>query len=280
MTISGVYNSAMASASKRFQPYHGKDGDYIRLLDFAHAAGQVLDPGFSPPKVMLSKDESEGMQDRMHSNKRWGNEAQGFETLHTIELEPRASGHAVDRVELKTFGLAEGASLELEVTRYWYDPRFAEIRVSGPEEAVRQVLADFEEQFGGTQMEPEKLKERLVSAEVSLKAGAWEAAIMKAEEVLKLDESQPEAYFVIGSASMATGELEKAVENLTRAVELAPEHAHGWFNLGKVYEQRGDLEEALGAYQKVLANPPVDDANFMEAVMAAIGALMKKIGGG
>ena len=271
----------MPSATKRFQPYYGRDGDVIRLLDFAHAAGQLLDPNFNPPKVMLSKDETEGLQDVMHYNKRWGNQEQGFETFHTVELEPRAGGHAVDRVWLATFGLANDAKIEMECTRSWYDPRFIEIRVEGLQAAVDEIIAKFVDQFGGSQMDPAKLKETLLSAEVSLKAGAWDAAIMKAQEVIKLDDAQPDAYFVLGAASMANGDLPTAKENLMKAVELAPNHLHAWFNLAKVYEQLNELREALNAYRQIINAPP--DPNqppeFMNTVMAAIGELMKKISG-
>ncbi|MQC26610.1 MAG: hypothetical protein DWG76_04060 [Chloroflexi bacterium] len=269
----------MATASRRFQPYHGRDGDHVALLDFALAAAQLLDPTFKPPKALISMQDPEGMQDVMHTIQRWGSQTQGFETVYTVELEPRASGQAVDQIKLTTFGLPSDITLDMECTRSWYDPRFIEIHVAGPEDAIAQVIADFETTFGGSQMDPSKLKLTLVSAEVSLKVGAYEAAVMKAEEVLKLDPEQPDAYFVIGAAKMALGDLPGAEENLKLAVAKQATHLFAWFNLAKLYEMQGNLKAALNAYQTVLAAPtdPDLDSEFMNTVVAAIGDLMGRI---
>lgn len=267
----------MPSASKRFQPYEGKDGDYTRLLDFALAAAKHLDPQFNPPKVLLSKDESEDMQDVMHFNKRWGNETQGFETFHTVELEPRASGQAVDRVQLRTFGMAHKASIEMEVTRSWHDPRFAEIKVSGPQEGVQKVIIDFVTHFGATKLDPSQIKKKLVSAQVSFKVGAWDAAIMKADSVLEVDEAQALAHFVKGAALRAKGDLQGARRHLSRAYQLDPKHQLTLSNYANLFEELSQSDKALTLYQKILDAPRDSSlrAEFYEAIERAIEAIRK-----
>lgn len=212
----------MARQTKRFQPYHGDDGDYCSLLDFALPAAQLLDPAFNPPKALISREDTEGMQDMMRFYKRWGNEQQGFETTHIVELEPRASGQAVDRVQLNTFGLLDGCSLEIECARVWYDPRFIEIKVEGPQVAVEQLIVDFELQFGGTQLDPSKIRQTLVSARVSRRVGALDAAIMKADMVLDLEPDNPEALLEKAQALAAKRETEQVVSVAKRVLEHEP----------------------------------------------------------
>ena len=144
----------MARASKRIQPYEAADGDHRTLLAFARQAARRLDPHFDPPATLLERQDTEGMQDVMRFYKRWGDEQHGFETTHTAELEPRASGQMLDRVQLNAIGLAAGAKLEVECTYSRPDPRFIELRVDGDEAAVKEILATFEQQFGGGQIGP------------------------------------------------------------------------------------------------------------------------------
>lgn len=144
----------MARASKRIQPYEAADGDHLTLLRFARQAARRLDPHFDPPATLLERQDTEGMQDVMRFYKRWGDEQHGFETTHTAELEPRASAQMVDRVELSAIGLAGGAKLEMECTYSRPDPRFVELRLDGDEAAVKEILANFEKQFGGGQIGP------------------------------------------------------------------------------------------------------------------------------
>lgn len=220
--------------TKRFQPYQGRDGDHESLLNFALPAAQRLDPGFQPPKVLIAREDTEGMQDVMRYFKRWGDAHKGFETTHTVELEPKASGHAVDRMELSTFGLPEGCRLELECARVWHDPRFIEIRVEGPEAAVAAILADFEATFGGTMLDASQVRLTVVSAQVSLSVGANDAALMKAQQVLDVEPENVEALLVKAGAQQALGQVTESLQTLQQLVEIDPENSEAQALLAQI----------------------------------------------
>ena len=139
----------MARGSQRIQPCDLEDGEHFSLLRFAHMAAHTLDPNFNPATEEFSEDGPENMQSVMHFHKRWGTPKQGFETIHTAELEPRASATVVDRIRLKAIGLAAGCGLEMETAREWQDPRYIEITIEGPDQALKEVLAQFQYFFGG-----------------------------------------------------------------------------------------------------------------------------------
>jgi tetratricopeptide (TPR) repeat protein len=265
----------MTLKTKRFQPFQSGDGNINRLLDFAWSAAQQLDPNFDPPHESISKDGPEGQQDVMKYVERWGDDTQGFHTLHQVELEPRASGQAVDKIVVTAFGLASGSNLELEVTRSWYDPRFAEIRIDGSEKEVGQILAQFEAEFGKTKLDPSRIRIELVSAEVSFKVGAHDAAIQKAESVLKVSPDEALAHFVIGASRLAQGQLEDAKLHLSRAYELDPAHQLTLSNFARLQEKLGDIEEAKRLYTLIL-EAPVDSSlrpEFYEAIQNSMNKL-------
>jgi tetratricopeptide (TPR) repeat protein len=265
----------MAIKTKRFQPFQSGDGNINRLLDFAWSAAQQLDPTFDPPRESISKDEPESQQDVMKYVERWGHDTQGFDTLHQVELEPRASGQAVDKIVVTAFGLASGSSLELEVTRSWYDPRFAEIRINGPKAEVKQILAQFETAFGATKLDPSRIRIELVSAEVSFKVGAYDAAIQKAESVLKVSPDEALAHFVIGASSLAKGQDDDAQEHLSRAYELDPEHQLTLSNFARLQERLGNAKDAQRLYERILA-APVDSSlrpEFYEVIRESMNKL-------
>lgn len=205
---------------KRFQPYQGRDGDYQSLLNFAKPAAQILSPGFDPPKALLAQEDTEGKQALMRFYKRWGNAQQGFESTHTVELEPKADGAAVDRVELRAIGLPDGCRLEIECAREWYDPRFIELRVAGPQVAAVQVLADFEATFGSTRLDPANARMALVSAQVSLNVGATAAALMKAEMVLDIESENVEALLIKAKAQQTLGRTAEARRTVANLLQI------------------------------------------------------------
>jgi hypothetical protein len=196
-----------------------------------------LAPGFDPPKVLIAREDTDGMQAVMRYYKKWGDEQQGFETTHTVELEPKANGLAVDRVELSAFGLPEGCRLELECAREWLDPRFIELRIEGPKETVAAILVDFEAAFGGTRLDPANVRMTLVSGEVSLTAGATQAALMKAEMVLDIEPENIEALLLRAKSLQALRQTTQTRETLSHLLRVDPENIEGQALLAQMSTQ-------------------------------------------
>jgi tetratricopeptide (TPR) repeat protein len=246
----------MRSERKRIQPYKTGDGNYKLLLDFARQVVTLLDASFDPPENW----HSESIDDEPWAYERiiryQGNE-QGFKILHNKEYEPRAGGQAVDQVVVTTYGLPEGIALELECTRSWYDPRFIEIRVTGPAQAVDEVLQSFEREFGGKlPLEDSEIENTLSKANSSTRARAWSSAEIYARMVLEVDPQNSEALFYMGVARAAQGDLQNGEKYLLAAIELNPDYYDAWYNLGLIYMNRKEPEKGMEAFKRSLEIKP------------------------
>src|SRR5687767_9325865 len=174
----------MTSRTVRFQPYQDTDGNYQPLLDFARLHAPLLEPGFDAPQETSGFwDQGEQQADHKYGWQ-YGTE-RGIKLSFNEEYEERTMGTAVSGVSVETFGLLGGNHLGIRCERNWHDPRYIEMQVEGPEQAVETIEADFRQQFG-TEPTPteDQLQVQEMYAELSIRAGAWPAAEMQARTVL------------------------------------------------------------------------------------------------
>lgn len=255
-----------ASRNIRYQPYSDQDQNSTPLLGFLKGHITVLDPQFEAPPEEWTEKTEDSDWDNMRVSTCGIN--QGYRVTYNQSYEPRAMGIAVSGVTVEAFGLPPGYEFWIKCERYWYDPRYLELRVSGPEQAV-QVIADaFAEEFGSNQEQPlseAQARMELVSAESSLRARAWPAAEMRARTVLKWQPDNPDAAFILGVALIARKEDKdyvKAEKLLRQVVTQNDRHVDAWYNLGHVMLETGRPAEAELYYIKALALSPDNHPAF------------------
>ena len=133
---------------KKIQPYPAEDGEYTDLVEFALEAAQLLDRSYKPVGT-YSEKVTETLPHESDTNTFfYGEEPTNIKVLYKIGYESIAYGHAVDEVIVICNGLPQGMHLELQVLRDYSNPRFIEIRATGPEEVINLILERFENRFG------------------------------------------------------------------------------------------------------------------------------------
>lgn len=247
----------MRSERKQIQPYETSDGNYKLLLDFTRQIVTLLDVNFDPPETW----HSESIEDEPWAYERiiryQGNKSQGFKILHNKEYDPRTGGQAIDQVVVTAYGLPEGIALELECTRSWHAPRFIEIRVTGQEQVLAEVLQSFEKEFGGKLvLEESEIERNLSKANSSTRARAWSSAEIYARMVLEVDPQNSEALFYFGVARAAQGDLQNGEQYLLAAIERNSDYYDAWYNLGLLYLNRKEPEKGLEALKRSLEIEP------------------------
>ncbi|HEX8230899.1 MAG TPA: tetratricopeptide repeat protein [Chloroflexia bacterium] len=258
--------SDIASRNIRYQPYSDQDQNSTPLLYFLKQHITGLDPQFEAPPDKWTEKTEDSDWDNLRVSSCGIN--QGYRVTYNQSYEPRAMGIAVSGVTVEAFGLPPGYEFWIKCERYWYDPRYLELRVSGPEQAV-QVIADaFAEEFGPNQEQPlseAQARMELVSAESSLRARAWPAAEMRARTVLKWQPDNPDAAFILGVALIARKDDKDYVEAeklLRQVVTQNDLHVDAWYNLGHVMLETGRPAEAELYYIKALALSPDNHPAF------------------
>ncbi|MBU0493091.1 MAG: tetratricopeptide repeat protein [Chloroflexi bacterium] len=247
----------MTAQTRRIQPFRAHDGDAEPLLALARQSAPLLAPGWDPPADWLfdSRESEPWTYDRR--TRRQGDARRGLEVIHYAGYEPRGGGQAVDRVTVTAYGLPDGASLRLECTRSWYDPRFLEVQASGPEQAVTAVLDAFQREFGGCPaLLPEEVASELSSLRAALRVGDWAAVELRAGAILHVLPDEPAALFALGVARAAQDDLEAGERYLQAALARQPDHYDALYNLGLVYLARGEPARAVEALQRSLAIRP------------------------
>ncbi|HEX8600930.1 MAG TPA: tetratricopeptide repeat protein [Chloroflexia bacterium] len=253
-------NNEITSRNIRYQPYSDQDQNSTPLLDFLKRHIIVLDPQFEAHPGEWTEKTEDSDWDNLRVSTCGTN--QGYRMTYNQTYEPRAMGIAVSGVTVEAFGLPQGYEFWIKCERYWYDPRYLELRLSGPERAI-QVIADaFVEEFGPNQDHPldeSQVRIELVSAESSLRARAWPAAEMRARSVLKWQPDNPDAAFILGVALIARKEDKDYVEAeklLRKVVAQNDRHIDAWYNLGHVMLETGRPAEAELYYINALALSP------------------------
>ncbi len=264
----------------RYEPFTAADGDWPPLLAFAEQAAPLLCPGFSPSASRTPEwVEPEG-EPYYWTRRGWrqGDAERGFAVTFTQTIEPMHDGVAASGVSVQAYGLPAGVALSITCERKWFDPRYLELNVSGPQEAVDGAARAFDDRFGPIARrvpEPDELDTELVGIRSALKRRQWEAAEKRAAYVLRFRPDDPEALFALGVAAGAGGDAKRALGLLTRAVERAPGHHDAWYNLGIAYLELGEPKKAVDALERALMLSPGNkdiERQLGRANKAAIGS--------
>lgn len=91
---------------------------------------------------------------------------------------------------------------------------------------------------------------------VYLAQGNFSAAQEQFQQVIQLNQTDPEAYLNLGNVYLLTHQYEKALQSVQKGVERNPGSALGEFLLGSVYARLGKLKEAEQALQEALKFDP------------------------
>ncbi len=254
---------AVSERSVRYQPFEAFDGDYAPLLEFAEKHAVLLCPGFAPPAARTPEWVEPPGEQHYWTRRGWrrGDARQGFDVTFRQTIEPRYDGIAASGITVEAYGLPAGVGISITCERQWFDPRYIEMRVSGPESAINETVRGFEARFGpiaDRTPEQHELDIELIGIRSALKHQDWRSAIKRAAYVLKFRPDDPEALFALGVGSGATGDVKAALTLLTRAVGLAPNHHDAWYNLGIAYIETGEPVKAVDALERALVLSPGD----------------------
>lgn len=86
--------------------------------------------------------------------------------------------------------------------------------------------------------------------------GNFSAALGQFQQVIQLNQTDPEAYLNLGNVYLLTHQYEKALQSVQEGVQRNPGSALGQFLLGSVCERLGKLKEAERALQEALKRDP------------------------
>src|SRR6266851_2483807 len=79
---------------------------------------------------------------------------------------------------------------------------------------------------------------------------AFDQAYQWAQKAIALNDSEPEAYMLLGNLDLAKGRYDQAISEGQRAVSLAPNSTDGYFWLARILNFSGRPMEALAAAEK------------------------------
>ena len=263
----------MPTKTVRYQPYRDADGNYAPLVDFVRRHAPILQPGFDAPTAQSDNWNKSEAYVSEESGWQYGSKV-GIKVSFREEYEQRAMGIAVSGVTVSTFGLDNERHVAITCERNWHDPRYIELSVQGPGASIEQIAEAFEREFGAEQAPtPEQLRQDLVSADVSVRARAWDAAEGRAREILKYQPDNAQALFYLGVALAATSKYDEAALYLARAVEADPANYDAWYNLGNVSIEQGRYEEAVTQLRRSLEVSPDN-----HPVLYRLGLALEKTG--
>ncbi len=112
----------------------------------------------------------------------------------------------------------------------------------------------------------EKLKENLIlkikdelknylviSIQELLKKDDLEKVINQALELIKIDDTFPDAYYYLAQAYLFKDLFNKAIENLEKVINLKSHHLNALTSLGLIHELQGNIDEARKFYERASA---------------------------
>ena len=76
------------------------------------------------------------------------------------------------------------------------------------------------------------------------------------QKVLKLQQTHPEAWHLLGTIACQQGQYALAVVQISRAIELQPNKALLYCGLGNAYQEQGQFKQAIECYQKAIQLEP------------------------
>ncbi|NWF96884.1 MAG: tetratricopeptide repeat protein [Candidatus Thorarchaeota archaeon] len=242
----------MKTHSRRVQPYHAADREYLPLACFTLQSAPLLWPQFRPlPQWSETVEEPDG-----RSSLVYGNEQLGL----LIRLSPyRGSGRVsdTDEVIVGCQGLPDGLSLELRAFRNGQEPRSIVASVTGPEDHALTILAGFEECFNVDGSDPGWQRShlrRLTRSAIGL--SAWHLAELNASEMLMNDPHDPEALMYLGIAKAAQGYAPEGEGLLLASLTMDPMNADAYYHLGVILLNQGRCMTAVDSLRQVLQLVP------------------------
>jgi len=94
---------------------------------------------------------------------------------------------------------------------------------------------------------------QLSEARVDIDAEAWDSAIAKLKLIVDADNTNADAYNLLGYALRHTGANERAMQAYTRALTLDPQHTGALEYQGVLFVILGDLDKANANLDKIQA---------------------------
>ena len=98
---------------------------------------------------------------------------------------------------------------------------------------------------------PDETNELLKTAIAHYKARRIAEAKVLLQKILKIDSSQVETYFYLGSIFHQQGEIGKAIKTFQKLLQLDPNHTDGAISLSVIYNDIGKYEEARKLFERV-----------------------------
>jgi tetratricopeptide (TPR) repeat protein len=101
-------------------------------------------------------------------------------------------------------------------------------------------------------LQPESSESRLSLAQSYIQQSAWASALNLAEQILREDANNAEAYQTIAQAYQGQNLPDQAIVAIRQAIALKPDSP--WFHqdLGKIYLAKEDYSAAIAAFQKAV----------------------------
>lgn len=102
---------------------------------------------------------------------------------------------------------------------------------------------------------PERIPSLLKMAELKYILEDYDGSILTLNEIIRLDQNNAEAYFMLGNNFRALSDSERAKNAYQTAVEMDSKLTDAWISLGELYEEKKD-PKALTYYESaILSNP-------------------------
>ncbi len=105
-------------------------------------------------------------------------------------------------------------------------------------------------------LRPTSAKWRLLSAELLLRVGRANEAILLLEEGMRVGHDSVALWEALGAARMETGDSAGAADALRRVLELDPNRRSARIELARAHGRLGETAAALGGYREVLRVEP------------------------
>jgi len=117
----------------------------------------------------------------------------------------------------------------------------------------------------------------LEQAEILIRAGKLDLAIVKYSKVLSLDSQNLEAAFGLSQCLLHTGKLEDAKDVLQKALANYPQNSLLWSNLGNYYLLIKDYKKALDSFKQALTLDPNRAENSYNVYLTNLNLSPNKI---
>lgn len=104
-----------------------------------------------------------------------------------------------------------------------------------------------------------------------VRAGDYDAAIVKLQAILEKNPKDSNALYVLGLAHLKKKDYEGALTPFLQVVALVPAFPAAHYYLGVCYQQRNELEKALECYRKASELDPSNPDNFYNAGLVLFG---------